>query len=86
MPLPQNFEITLFGEEIIATDYDITNVEVSFTITPDDKFYVSSLGPIDKTNKRHKASIKVKEVLRLDENVTYTLTVTVGICVQGISM
>ncbi|KAF2881637.1 hypothetical protein ILUMI_24494 [Ignelater luminosus] len=76
MPLPQNFEITLFGEEIIATDYDISNVEVTFTITPDDKFYVSSLGPTDATNKHHKASVKVKEVLRLDDNATYFLTVT----------
>lgn len=76
MPFTQGFLLSGCNESTIqATDYDLTNTRISYTITPDADFEIENLPMQDKTVP---AVIKSKKLLKFTEDKEYTITATDG--------
>ena len=77
MPFPRGIDITLFGSDVLATDYDMGNAGMTFTIEGDD-FEASYVGTVDVLNKVHKARITASHPIRLTSSKEYTIRATVS--------
>ncbi|GJQ70536.1 hypothetical protein Trydic_g22939 [Trypoxylus dichotomus] len=73
MPFPGQFEITQFNLEITATDIDISNTAIDFSIdTP--LLVVTYDGTVDSLGKVHKALVRPIQALEFTERQEFTIT------------
>lgn len=72
MPFTKGLQINICDDETIkATDYDLSNVDITYTIEPNDDFIIKNL---PKDNKAVPAVIMSKKLLKFTEDKVYTIT------------
>lgn len=89
-PIAKGTEITSyleFNNQIAATDYDLYNSSISFTLTGSDLFYVESVD-ITEFKSTFKARIFTSQQITKLENdeVKFTLTATVRIILMSLQI
>lgn len=77
MPLQPNLNLTNFGELITASDFDISNVRLSFAMKSSKDFDMIWDGAISKNNKNHSAVLRSTRWVQFTANKKYDILVTV---------
>lgn len=79
MPFPEGSDISPYGSiEIKATDFDLTNRNITFLISPPYDFAVETYRD-ENNNRTFVAKIHSKIVLKLDKTTEYVISATVRI-------